>query len=123
MEESSLLSLYDGLPPLMVPPTLTLPPPPTLTLTPTLTLNPDPTPDPNPNQVRQVLFGMVKFLIFDFCSDALLAQLPFEARTTLAVSLGAALLSNHHPNPNPNPNPNPSPNPNPNPIPTPNPYP
>jgi len=60
VEDSSLLSLYDGLPPLMV---------------------------------RQVLFGMVKFLIFDFCSDAILATLPAEARTTVAVSLLVALLS------------------------------
>ena len=29
-----------------------------------------------PLLVRQVLFGMVKFLIFDFCSDAILATLP-----------------------------------------------
>ena len=42
---------------------------------------------------------MVKFLIFDFCSDAILATLPVEARATLAVSLGIALLSNPNPSP------------------------
>lgn len=46
-----------------------------------------------PLMVRQVLFGMVKFLIFDSCSDAILAQLPADARAGAAVALGVSLLS------------------------------
>jgi solute carrier family 25 phosphate transporter 3 len=40
-----------------------------------------------------VLFGMVKFLIFDTCADYILAQLPPGSADSVAVSLGVSLLS------------------------------
>ena len=46
-----------------------------------------------PLLVRQVLFGMVKFLIFDTCADAILAALPPGAGDDAAVFLGVSLLS------------------------------
>jgi len=46
-----------------------------------------------PLLVRQVLFGMVKFLIFDTCADAILGTLPPSAADDLAISLGVSLLS------------------------------
>lgn len=46
-----------------------------------------------PLMVRQVLFGMVKFLIFDSCSDAILALLPADARADAVITLGVSLLS------------------------------
>jgi len=46
-----------------------------------------------PLLVRQVLFGMVKFLVFDSASDVILASLPLEAQQDPLVSLGVSLLS------------------------------
>ena len=46
-----------------------------------------------PLMIRQVLFGMVKFLVFDSASDAILAALPPNAGDDLGVSLGVSLLS------------------------------
>lgn len=46
-----------------------------------------------PLLIRQVLFGMVKFLIFDTCADAILAALPPGAGESAAVALGVSLLS------------------------------
>ena len=43
--------------------------------------------------MRQVLFGMVKFLIFDTCADAILATLPPGAAEDVVTSLGVSLLS------------------------------
>ncbi|KAL3917263.1 MAG: hypothetical protein SGPRY_006473 [Prymnesium sp.] len=60
IDEGGVLSLYDGLIPLLV---------------------------------RQVLFGMVKFLIFDTCADAIKAALPAGIADDIAVSLGISLLS------------------------------
>ncbi len=60
IDEGGVVSLYDGLPPLMV---------------------------------RQVLFGMVKFVIFDSASDAILAALPPEAKQIEVVFLLVSLLS------------------------------
>jgi len=60
VREGGILSLYDGLIPLLV---------------------------------RQVLFGMVKFLVFDTCADAIKAALPAGFADDVAVSLGISLLS------------------------------
>ena len=46
-----------------------------------------------PLLVRQVLFGMVKFLIFDTCADAILASLPPGSGDSQVVMLGVSLLS------------------------------
>lgn len=46
-----------------------------------------------PLLVRQVLFGMVKFLIFDTCADYILGLLPAGASDDQLVSLGVSLLS------------------------------
>jgi len=46
-----------------------------------------------PLMIRQVLFGMCKFLVFDTASDAIFAVLPPGAGDDLAVSLGVSLLS------------------------------
>jgi len=46
-----------------------------------------------PLLVRQVLFGMVKFLIFDTCADAIKAALPPGAADAAAVALGVSLVS------------------------------
>lgn len=46
-----------------------------------------------PLLVRQVLFGMVKFVIFDTCADAILAALPATAADDPATSLLVSLLS------------------------------
>ncbi|KAL1507057.1 hypothetical protein AB1Y20_007919 [Prymnesium parvum] len=58
--EGGVLSLYDGLAPLLV---------------------------------RQVLFGMVKFLIFDTCAEAIKAALPAGAAESAAVGLAVSLVS------------------------------
>ena len=60
VREGGVLSMYDGLIPLLL---------------------------------RQVLFGMVKFLIFDTCADAIKAALPYGVGEGVAVSLGISLLS------------------------------
>ena len=46
-----------------------------------------------PLMIRQILFGMVKFLVFDTCADAILAALPPGAADQAAVSLFVSLLS------------------------------
>ena len=46
-----------------------------------------------PLLVRQVLFGMVKFLIFDTCADAILAALPAGASDDTFIALGVSLIS------------------------------
>ena len=46
-----------------------------------------------PLLLRQIVFGMIKFLVFDTCADALLAALPADASESTVVSLGVSLLS------------------------------
>jgi len=46
-----------------------------------------------PLLVRQVLFGMVKFVVFDTAADAILAALPPSASESVAASLAVSLLS------------------------------
>ena len=46
-----------------------------------------------PLLIRQILFGMCKFLIFDYAADAILAQLPAGAGDDALVSLLVSLLS------------------------------
>ncbi len=46
-----------------------------------------------PLLVRQILFGMVKFLIFDTAADAITAALPPDLAEAAFVSLGVSLLS------------------------------
>jgi len=46
-----------------------------------------------PLLVRQVLFGMVKFLVFDTAADAILSALPPSAADDTLTSLGVSLLS------------------------------
>ena len=48
----------------------------------------------NPSHRPQVLFGMVKFLIFDYCADAIVAALPAGTDLESAlVTIGVPLLS------------------------------
>jgi len=46
-----------------------------------------------PLMARQVSFGMVKFLIFDYAKDLILSLLPIALREEVAISLGVSLLS------------------------------
>mmetsp|Transcript_12862 Transcript_12862/g.36954 ORF Transcript_12862/g.36954 Transcript_12862/m.36954 type:complete len:195 (+) Transcript_12862:231-815(+) len=46
-----------------------------------------------PLLVRQVLFGMVKFLVFDYCADAIYALLQPSARSDAFASAAVSLAS------------------------------
>jgi len=46
-----------------------------------------------PLMLRQILFGMCKFLIFDYAADAIFAALPPGSADDSLVSLGVSLLS------------------------------
>ena len=46
-----------------------------------------------PLLIRQVLFGMVKFLVFDSCADAIFASMPMEAQDDALITVGVSLLS------------------------------